>query len=70
MVKKLESLQTEELISLLNQERKKFMVALDYGSPGSDLEEIRDSIKQLESVISARDSGRNSPSIRQASPNH
>ena len=48
---KLHNLTTDELIYLLNQERKKFIVALDYGSSGSDLQEIRDQIKTLEILV-------------------
>ena len=51
---KLHKLTTDELIHLLNQERKKFIVAIDYGSSGSDLQEIRDQIKELETIISER----------------
>jgi len=59
---KLESLRMEDLIALLNQERKKFIVALDYGSAGSDLEEIRDRIKQIEAIITSREaSGKHTP---------
>ena len=51
---KLQSLTTDELNNLLNQERKKFIVALDYGATPSDLEEIREQIKQLETLIDSR----------------
>jgi len=51
---KLYKLTTDQLIHLLNQERKKFIVAIDYGSSGSDLQEIRDQIKELETVIASR----------------
>jgi hypothetical protein len=54
MNQKLFKLTTDELIHLLNQERKKFIVAIDYGSTGSDLQEIRDQIKELEAIISTR----------------
>ena len=51
---KLQSLTTDEITNLLIQERKKFIVALDYGATGSDLQEIRDQIKKLESLIDSR----------------
>lgn len=51
---KLQSLTTDELTTLLNQERKKFIVAIDYGATGSDLEEIREHIKEIESLIDSR----------------
>jgi uncharacterized UPF0160 family protein len=57
---KLQALTTDELIQLLNQERKKFIVAIDYGASGSDLQEIRDHIKELESIIASRNSKENS----------
>jgi hypothetical protein len=57
----LESLQTEQLANMLTQEHKKFLLALEYGSSGSDLQEIRDRIKRLESIIQSKP-GRNSPS--------
>jgi hypothetical protein len=53
---KLQSLPTEEIVSLLNLERKKFLRAIDYGTSGSDLEEIRDAIRELESMVSSRES--------------
>ena len=55
MNKKLQALSTDELVNLLHQERKKFLVAIDYGSTASDLEEIRESIKELEALIASRD---------------
>ena len=58
---KLQSLSADELTYLLNQERRKFMVALDYGSSGSDLQEIRDAIKELEGLISSRTQQEKSP---------
>ncbi|HEY0679449.1 MAG TPA: hypothetical protein VGD17_14290 [Chitinophagaceae bacterium] len=54
MNQKLKALSTEELAFLLNQEHKKFLLAIDYGATGSDLEEIREVIKQLELMISIR----------------
>jgi len=54
MNQKLLLLTTDELIHLLNQERKKFIVAIDYCSTGSDLQEIRDTIKELEAIITSR----------------
>ena len=54
MNQKLLLLTTDELIHLLNLERKKFIVAIDYGSSGSDLQEIRDNIKELEAIIATR----------------
>ncbi len=54
MNNKLQKLTTDQLIHLLNQERKKFIVAIDYGSSGSDLQEIRDQIKDLETIIADR----------------
>lgn len=51
---KLNALTTEELVHLLSQERKKFIVAIDYGATASDLEEIRDQIKELEEIITAK----------------
>lgn len=51
MSSKFETLTVEQLSHLLSQERKKFLVAIDYGASGSDLEEIRDAIKELESAI-------------------
>ena len=55
---KLQSLSTDGLALLLIQERKKFILAIDYGASGSDLEEIRDVIKELESMIAGRESSR------------
>lgn len=54
MNEKLQALTIDELVTLLNEERKKFIVAIDYGSTVSDLEEIRESIKELETIISSR----------------
>ena len=54
MNKQLQALTNDELVTLLNQERKKFIVAIDYGSSASDLEEIKDYIKELESLIASR----------------
>jgi hypothetical protein len=54
MNQQLNALTTEELVQLLNQERKKFIVAIDYGTTGSDLEEIRDKIKELEGIITTK----------------
>lgn len=54
MNKQLQALNTDELVSLLNQERKKFIVAIDYGSTASDLEEIKDYMRELESLIASR----------------
>jgi hypothetical protein len=51
MNNKLRDLGPSEIKELLNRERKKFLVALDYGSPYSHLEEIRQSIKELEMLI-------------------
>ena len=56
MNQKLQALTTDELVQLLNQERKKFIVAIDYGATGSDLQEIRDQIKEIESIIASRNS--------------
>ena len=50
----LKKLSTEQLLHLISQERKKFLLAIDYGATGSDLEEIRDYIKQLEEVLATR----------------
>ena len=50
----LQALTIDELVTLLNQERKKFIVAIDYGSSASDLEEIKEYIKELESLITSR----------------
>ena len=57
---KLESLTTEQLMHLLTQERRKFLLALDFGATGSDLQEIRDVIKELEAIIKARESNSSS----------
>ena len=54
MNKQLQALTIDELVTLLNQERKKFIVAIDYGSTVSDLEEIKEYIKELESLIASR----------------
>lgn len=54
MNNKLQTLTTDELVALLHQERKKFLVALDYGSTASDLEEIRESIREFETIIASR----------------
>ncbi len=51
---KLQALTNDELVTLLNQERKKFIRAIDYGSSASDLEEIKEYIKELESLIASR----------------
>jgi hypothetical protein len=66
---KLQSLPTEEIISLLNLERKKFLRAIDYGASGSDLEEIRDAIKELESLVSSRDVAGNRQQNRETDSN-
>lgn len=58
MNKKLQSLPTEEIVSMLALERKKFLRAIDYGTSGSDLEEIRDVIRELESLLSDRQAPR------------
>ena len=50
----LQALTNDELVTLLNQERKKFIVAIDYGTTASDLEEIKEYIKELESLIASR----------------
>ncbi|HYF31852.1 MAG TPA: hypothetical protein VD993_12100 [Chitinophagaceae bacterium] len=55
MNQKLHTLPTDELVNLLYQQRKKFLVAVDYGSTASDLQEIRESIKELETLIASRD---------------
>jgi hypothetical protein len=57
MSSKFENLTVEQLSNLLSQERKKFVVAIDYGASGSDLEEIRDTIKELEAAIASKTSG-------------
>ena len=54
MNNKLQALTNDELVTLLNQERKKFIVAIDYGTTASDLEEIKQYIKELESLIASR----------------
>ena len=54
MNNKLQALTNDELVALLNQERKKFIVAIDYGSTASDLEEIKEYIKELESLLASR----------------
>jgi hypothetical protein len=54
MNNKLQALTNDELVTLLNQERKKFIVAIDYGSTVSDLEEIKEHIKELESLLASR----------------
>ena len=54
MNNKLQALTNDELVTLLNQERKKFIVAIDYGTTASDLEEIKEYIKELESLIASR----------------
>lgn len=64
---KLQSLTTEELTHLLIQERKKFIVAIDYGSTGSDLEEIREQIKELESIIDSRTQNKDLQELRTSS---
>lgn len=46
---------TKALRRLLSQERQKFLLALQYGSSASDLEEIRDTIKELQHLITERE---------------
>jgi hypothetical protein len=65
MNSKFETLTVEQLSDLLSQERKKFLVAIDYGASGSDLEEIRDAIKEMEAAMASRTvSSRNKPESR------
>ena len=67
MSQALRSLTTDQLVQLLNQERRKFLVAIDYGATGSDLQEIRDQIKELETTISLRNPNeKNSKSERKS----
>ena len=54
MNNKLQALTIDDLVALLNQERKKFVVAIEYGSSVSDLEEIKEYMKELESLIVSR----------------
>ena len=54
MSSKFETLTINQLRKLLSQERKKFLVAIDYGASGSDLEEIRDAIKEMEIEVASR----------------
>lgn len=65
MSSKFETLTVEQLSHLLSQERKKFVVAIDYGASGSDLEEIRDAIKELEAaIVSKSPTSRHNPESR------
>jgi hypothetical protein len=66
MSSKLETLTIEQLSNLLSEERKKFIVAIDYGASGSDLEEIRYVIKELEAAIASKNttSSRHNPEGR------
>ena len=64
MNQQLQALPTDELVHLLHQERKKFLAAIDYSSSASVLEEIRESIKELEALIASRDK---QPNIQQIS---
>jgi hypothetical protein len=54
MSSKFDTLTINQLSNLLSQERKKFLVAIDYGASGSDLEEIRDAIKEMEIEMASR----------------
>ena len=54
MSKNLNDLSSRELYQLLRQEQTKFIKAIEYGSTYSDLQEIRETIKDLEVLISSR----------------
>ena len=55
MNKNLLSLSSFEINELLNKERRKFLLGLDYGSPASHLEEIRQTIKDLEKIMLSKE---------------
>ena len=52
---KLGNADTKTLRDLLSQERQKFLLALQYESSASDLEEIRDTIKELQQLLTERE---------------
>jgi len=52
---KLSNADTKTLRTFLAQERRKFVLALQYGSSASDLEEIRDTIKEIQRLITERE---------------
>ena len=52
---KLSNADTKTLRRLLSQERQKFILGLQYESSISDLEEIRDTIKELQQLIIERE---------------
>lgn len=55
MEKKLQQLTAPQLTNLLNAERRKFLKALDYNSSPSILEEIMDTIKTIEKVLTQKE---------------
>jgi hypothetical protein len=48
-----------ELTGLLENERKKFLKALEYDSPASHLEEIRDTIRSIQAALENKESDSN-----------
>jgi hypothetical protein len=54
MAKNISYLNSRELYDLLRQEQAKFIKAIEYQSTYSDLQEIRETIKHLEALISSR----------------
>jgi hypothetical protein len=51
----LEKLPASALRTIIIRETRKFVLALQYGSTLSDLQEIRDHIKKLEELLSAKE---------------
>lgn len=53
---KLEKLSTAALHTLLARETRKFIVAIEYGSTASDMQEIRENIKDIQGILDRRTS--------------
>lgn len=58
-----------ELTELLQNERKKFIRAIDHGSPASHLEAIREIIRSIEAALAQKESTTNPPG-QIAGPQH
>lgn len=54
MNKKIWGLSLTELHNLISRERRKFLTAINYNSTASDLEEIRDNIRELEQIAALK----------------
>lgn len=54
MNKKIWGLSLSELNNLITRERRKFLTAINFGSTASDLEEIRENIRELEQIAALK----------------